>query len=338
MRGSGDEKVSKRHFIFFLLLASWLLDAGPVGAVSLQLIQSIPLPGVVGRIDHLAIDLKYQRLFIAALGNNSLEIVDLKSGKWIRRIPGLHEPQGVFFVPEFNRIFISNGQGGTLDVFDGTTLKVIQSVSIGPDADNIRYDHKQNLVYVGYGNGGLGSIDPKDGKIVGNIPLEAHPEAFELESSGVRIFVNVPRAKEVAVVDGSQGRTIAKWQIPSELENFPMSLDESHHRLFIGTRRPPKLVVIDTDSGKRVASLECVGDVDDIFYDGRQSRIYASGGEGFLQTFDQTDADHYASSLKIATASGARTSLFVPELNRLFVAVPHRGGQEAMVNVYAPQP
>ena len=308
-------------------------EAGP-----LRLIQTIPLRNVEGRIDHMAVDVKGERLFIAALGNNTVEIVDLRAGKHMETITGLHEPQGVGFVPDFNKIFVANAQSGACEVFDGSSFKRIKSIKLSDDADNIRYDPAARRVYVGYGSGGLGIIDAATSDQLGAIKLDGHPESFQLEKFGPRIFVNIPTSQKIAVLDREKRATIASWPTANATANFPMALDETHHRLFVGFRKPAKLIVFDTESGKVVTNLDSPGDADDIFYDATRRRIYISGGDGFIGIIQQQDADHYKTLTKIPTASGARTSLFVPELSRLLLAVPHRGGQTAEVRTYAATP
>jgi DNA-binding beta-propeller fold protein YncE len=314
------------------------LDVQAEESPPLRMVQTIPLPNVEGRIDHLAVDLKGQRLFIAALGNNTVEVLDLYAGKRIRSITGFREPQGVAFIPEFNKLFVANGKSGACDAFDGSSFKPIKSIKFSEDADNIRYDTASRRIYVGYGSGALGIIDAENGDQLGAIKLDGHPESFQLEKSGPRIFVNIPTAQKIAVVDREKRAVTAAWPTPAAKENFPMALDEEHHRLFVGARKPAKLMVFDTESGKVVTELPSPGDADDIFYDAARRRIYISGGEGFIGIIQQQDADHYKTLTKIPTVAGARTSLFVPELNRLYLAVPHRGRQRAEVRVYEAQP
>ena len=324
-----------------VLLAALVIravDAQAQESLALRMVQTIPLPKVEGRIDHMAVDVKGQRLFIAALGNNSVEILDLNAGKNLKSISGLHEPQGIGFISEFNKIFIANGKTGACDIFDGSSFERIKSVKFPDDADNIRYDTSRQRVYVGYSNGALGIIDAKNGNHVGDIRLDAHPESFQLEKSGPRIFVNLPDAKKIGVFNREKRTVITTWETAGAMANFPMALDETHHRLFVGFRKPAKLTVFDTESGKSLANLDTVGDADDIFYDGSRQRIYIAGGDGFLSIFQQLDPDHYEPVTKISTAAGARTALFVPELSRLYLAVPHRGSQRAEVRVYSTQP
>jgi DNA-binding beta-propeller fold protein YncE len=325
-------------FLIFLMGMAMTRNLEAEEAGPLRLIQAIPLHNVEGRIDHMAVDLKGQRLFVAALGNNTVEVLDLRADKHIHSITGLHEPQGVGFIPEFNRIFVANAKSGACDVFDGSSFKLIKTIKFSDDADNIRYDATARRVYVGYGSGGLGIIDAANSDQIGDIKLDGHPESFQLEKSGPRIFANIPTSQKIVVLDREKRATITSWPTAGATANFPMALDETHHRLFVGFRKPPRLVVFDTESGKAVAHLDSPGDADDIFYDNSRRRIYVSGGDGSIGIFQQNDADHYKTMTKIPTASGARTSLFVPELSRFYLAVPHRGAQTAEVRVYEAAP
>ena len=307
------------------------------GSSALSQVQSIQLPGVEGRIDHMAADLENGRLFVAALGNNTLEVIDLKAGKRIDEIKDLQEPQDVAYVPEANRLIVSNGGAGTLDIYDGQSLRLINKVELKEDPDNIRYDPTTRRAYVGYGKGdgsALGVINAQKNTKAVDIELSGHPESFQLESKGKRIFVNVPTAGHVAVVDREKGAVVDTWPIREAKDNFPMALDETDHRLFVGTRSPAKLLVLDTDTGKTVSSLDSSGDADDIFYDAEAKRIYVSGGEGAVSVFEQTDPDDYKLIGKVDTAEGARTSLFVAQSGTLYVAVPHRGNQQAEVRAF----
>ena len=304
----------------------------------MKLIQTIPLQDVEGRIDHLSVDIKGQRLFVAALGNNTVEVLDLNAGKVIHSISDLSEPQSALFIPALNKIYVTNGGNGLCEIFDGSSFAELGSVELSGDADNIRYESNSASIVVGYGDGGLSFIDGESGKAVSNIQLDGHPESFQLESTGSRLFVNIPSANEIAVVDRRQEKVTSTWFMTSALANFPMALDESQHRLFVGFRSPAKLGVFDTETGKSIASYESVGDVDDIFYDATHRMIFVIGGEGYIDIFSQQDADTYGLMTRIPTASGARTGLWVPELNRLYAAVPQRGTQEAEIQVYELRP
>ena len=309
------------------------------GTAALEQVQVIALPNVTGRIDHMALDPEGSRLFVAALGNNTLEAIDLKAGKVTDEIKGLKEPQGVVYVPEDNKLLVTNGDGDTLDIYDGQSLKLLTQVVLGEDPDNVRYDATTGYAYVGYGAGtgsALGVVDVQNGTKVADIKLSGHPESFQLEESGQRIFVNVPTAGHIAVVDRDKGSVMETWPLSNVTENFPMALDEGNHRLFVGTRSPAKLLVFDTETGTQITSLDSSGDADDIFYDTQNKRIYVSGGEGAISVFEQTDPDTYSLLDKVDTAEGARTSLFVSDSGTLYVAVPHRGSQQAEVRAFQP--
>lgn len=316
-------------------VAVLLLSLGAAGQQSsgLSLKARIDLPNVNGRIDHLSADLKNQRLFMSALGNHTVEVLDIRGAKRLHSIPDLAEPQGAFYDAGTNRLFVACAGDGTTRIFGGATFQVLATVKFSGDADNIRYDARTHRVIVGYGDGALAFLD-SDGRKTGEIPLDAHPESFQLEKSGTRLFVNVPDRKELEVADLVKNTVIAKWPITSALKNYPMALDEAHHRLFLGCRAPARMLVLDTQTGKQVASAEIVGDTDDLFYDPGKSRLYVIGGAGFVDVFDQKDPDHYNRIGHIATAAGARTGLFVPEWGQLFVAVPHRSEQLSKLLVY----
>src|SRR5438874_9247738 len=214
---------------------------------ALKLKQTIPLPGVEGRIDHFASDPSGQRLFVCALGNNTVEVLDLQKGERIHTITGLGAPQGVGYVPEVNRLFVANDKGGICKVYDGKSFQQISELNFKDDADNVRYDQTKKKIYVGFGSGGIAIVNAADGKQIGSIKLSAHPEAFELEKNGKRIFVNVPNSSHVAIIDREKGEVVATWKTDLAFGNFPMALDEANHRLFVGCRLPSKLVVLKTE-------------------------------------------------------------------------------------------
>jgi YVTN family beta-propeller protein len=302
-------------------------------AEPLRLVESIQLARVEGRIDHMAVDLDGQRLFVAALGNNTVEVVDLAGHKVVHSLGGLREPQGVAFLKDQAMIAVTNGGDGTCRLFDDKFFRPIYTVDFQSDADNARYDPADGWLYIGFGNEAIGVIDAKGRKRLADIKLSAHPESFQLETKGKRIFVNVPKSRQIAVIDRQRGVIVATWPVDVAGANFPMALDEDNHRLFVGCRNPAEVLVYDTELGKISAHFSCVGDADDLFYDGQTKRLYVAGGEGFI-TVQQQHADGFAPLAKIPTAAGARTALFVPELSRLYLAVPHRGAQAAELRVY----
>ena len=317
-----------------IVAAGSCLAVAESGEARIKLKQTIPLPGVEGRIDHFAFDADGERLFVCALGNNSVQVLDLGKGERIHSINGLASPQGIAYIPKLDRLFIANDKGGVCKIYDAKSFQPVGELNLQDDADNVRYDEVAKKIYVGFGSGGIGIIDATQGKMIGSISLSAHPEAFELEKNGKRIFVNVPNARHVAVIDRDQGKVVATWKTDLAFANFPMALDEANHRLFVGCRLPSKLVVLNADSGEVVAKIDISGDPDELFYDRKRRRIYAICGAGKIDIIEQADANNYKAATKIDTASGARTGLFVPERDELFVAVPHRGSQQAEIRCY----
>ena len=319
-----------------LLCAIAICAAGqlPLTQEPLTQVGSIDLPRVDGRIDHLAFDAANQRLFVAALGNNTVEVLDLKSGTHLKSLPGFREPQGIAVVPDARLVAVANGQGDGVQLLNADDYRPAQMLKLGDDSDNVRYDASAKRLYVGFGSGALAAINPADARVLGQAKLAGHPESFQLERSGSRAFVNVPDAGHIAVIDRRAMKVVATWPVVGAKANFPMALDEANHRLFVGCRRPAKVLVYDTASGKEVGSFDIVGDTDDLFYDASRRRLYVSGGEGFIDVFQSQDGNRFTRLAHVATAAGARTSFFVADLNRLYLAVPHRGSQKAEVRVF----
>jgi DNA-binding beta-propeller fold protein YncE len=300
----------------------------------LESIGSIPMQGVGGRIDHLGVDVKNGRLFIAALGNDTVEVIDLKTNSRIRSLQGFGEPQGIRYVEKFDRIYVANGSANRVDVLDGTTYARIRSIDRMEDADNVRYDAAGQKIYVGYGSGALKILDAATGDPSGEVALSGHPESFQLEQKGPRIFVNVPSARQIAVVDRDKRSVVATWEVPGARANYPMALDETGRRLFVGARFPAVLLVYDIDSGKVVAKQPIGGDTDDLFYDAARKRIYVICGEGMIDVVQQQDANHYVLQDTLQTTSGARTGLLVPETDRLYVAARAAGASPAHLRYF----
>jgi DNA-binding beta-propeller fold protein YncE len=300
----------------------------------LTLVRTIDLPRVDGRIDHLAFDTAAERLYVAALGNNTVEVVDTKAATHVKSLPGFHEPQGIAVVADAKSVAVANGQGEGLQLVSAEDYRPGAMIRLGDDSDNVRYDASAGRVYVGFGSGALAAIDPMGAKLLGQVKLAGHPESFQLERSGSRVFVNVPSADQIAVIDRSSMKVVATWPLTTARSNFPMALDEANHRIFIGCRRPAKTLVFDTTSGKEIASFDIVGDTDDLFYDAARKRLYISGGEGYLDVVEDQGGGRFSRIAHRPTASGARTSLFVADQSRMYLAVPHRGSQKAEIRVF----
>jgi YVTN family beta-propeller protein len=329
------------HRTVVVMLAGVLTLANTAGgafaqsndAVPLQLETKIPLGDVRGRIDHMAVDLKRQRLFVAELGNDTVGIVDLANRKVIGRIPGLKEPQGVGYEPSTDMLYVANAGDGSVQLFEGSDYKPAGRIELGSDADNIRIDAASNRVFIGYASGALAVIDPATRSKVGDILLKAHPEAFQIGPDTSQIFVNVPDNHSIAVVDRASQKQIGDWPLAGRGANFPMALDHVRRQVLVIFRAPAALGVFSMTDGKRIATAETCGDADDLFIDAKRALVYVSCGAGFLDVLEVKEAT-YRRIARIPTVSGARTSLFVPELDRLLVAVRTSTAEPAAIWVF----
>ncbi len=300
---------------------------------SLNLVRQIELPNVKGRLDHMAVDLKRQELFVAAYGNNSLEIIDLRRGKLIRSIKGLDGPQGVEYIPWKGLIAVSNGRDGTLRFFKADTLKLVKTIHFRRDADDLRLGPSEKRLYVAYGEGAIGIVGLADMRRIGDIPIGAHPESFQIDSASEKMYVNVPDRREIAVIDMRNRKIISKWPFTPARDNFPMALDEKTNRLFIGAWVPAILATYDAHSGTLLSRTRISRDADDMYLDQKSRLIYCSCGAGFLEVISPWKNGYRVIS-KIQTALGARTSLLIPRQHRIYVAAPERNGREARILEY----
>jgi hypothetical protein len=304
---------------------------------TLQLEEQIPVPNVAGRLDHFTADAKRKRLIVSALGNNTVEIIDVFAGRVMHSITGVAEPQGPLYVPEFDKLFVADAGDGKLNIFDGGTYALRKSIDLGTDPDNVRYDAASKKVLVGFGedDGGIAVIDPATEQRVGDIyKTGGHPESFQVEASGGHIFANVPdQGNVVESIDRKTG-TITKWPLKGLRGNYAMALNEDDHRLFTVTRKPPMLVVLDTQTGKEVARMRAAGECDDVYFDANRKRIYVIGGEGFISVIEQKDPHHYELLENVPSAIGVRTGYFFSKRDRFYVGVPAKGSEPAQIWTY----
>jgi DNA-binding beta-propeller fold protein YncE len=315
-----------------------MMSRADAESAPLVLEKTILLPDVGGRIDHMTIDRKRQRLIVAALGNDTVEIIDLAAGKPLQSIRGLAEPQGVAFVDRTDVVFTANARDGSVRAFSGTDFSALYRIDLRRDADNIHIDPRNGSVVVGYGSGSLAIIDPAKQTVIGTVILQGHPEGFQIDPATGRAFVNVPDAGQIAVVDLDARRQTGTWKIPEASGNFPMALDSPRGVLAAVFRSPSLLVLLNTKTGTVIARLSACGDADDVFFDPKRERIYVSCGSGEIAVF-QLDGGNYRRLPRVATESGARTSLYVPELDRLLLAV-RAGllGSGASIQIFRPTP
>jgi len=304
------------------------------GQQLLKLEKEIALPNVIGRIDHIDVDIKRQVAYIAALGNNTLEAIDLKNGKVTGSIKELDEPQGVAYIEKHQELLVANGGTGECGFYNAISLKKTGSIKLADDADDVRYDAESDRIYVGYGGGGIAIIDAANHKQVGDIQLPAHPESFQLDTKANKLWVNLPGSGMIGVADLKQFKVIAKWSKLLPRANFPMAYDEAQHRIIVGYRLPAKLIVYDSETGKEIFSGPMVGDVDDLYWNKATKEVYISGGDGWVNVFKQTGDTTYKQIANIKTRNGARTSLLVPELGLFLIAAKESGDQKAALLVY----
>ncbi len=307
---------------------------GAAADVYLSVESRIPLPNVAGRIDHLAYDTAGKRLFIAELGNNSIDVVDVAAGRAVHRIEGQHEPQGIAYSPTLDRIYVANGADGTVQAFNGMDYSAAGSFRVGNDADNVRLDDFARRLYVGYGDGAIAVLDANTLQRTGEIGLKSHPESFQFAPADARLFVNVPGAREIAVASRADLRQTDSWPVGESSANFPMAVDAKNGRVLVVFRRPAGIAAYQLKGGKLLASSPACADADDVFVDDHLQRTYVVCGDGFVDVLDAG----LARVARVRTAAGARTGLYSPQANRLFVAARAEGETTAQLWVLTPVP
>jgi hypothetical protein len=333
--------------VFFSLECAALASPQERVKQPLRLVQTISIPNVKGRLDHMEVDVKGKRLFVAGLENGTFEVVDLRARKWTRSIPGFKKPQGALYVPELNKLFLASGDDGMVRVFRGDTLQLLDSIKLEPGPNRIVYEPNSKVVYVGYGGkdagkdyGEVGIIDAKTDKHVGDIKVTAHPSELLLNKSGTTLFVFISIANQLQVIDTIKRQPLSTWRVSSQRPG-DAAFDESTSRLFIGTRTPPEMIVMDAKSGKEVAHLPTAEGMDGVYFDGAHKRVYVSGGRdmpaGSIHIYQQKVADQYEAIGKVPTRAGAGTSFWSPKLNRYYVAAPANDKEDAAILVYKPQ-
>jgi DNA-binding beta-propeller fold protein YncE len=331
----------------FLITYSGVALSQEGGKQPLRLVQTIPLPNVKGRLDHMDVDVKGKRLFVAGLENGTFEVVDLQAGKWVRSIPGFKKPQGALFVPDLNKLFLASGDDGMLRVFRGDTLELLDSIHLEPGPNRVVYEPKSKLVYVGYGGkdagknfGEIGIIDARQDKHVGDITVVAHPSELLLDKSGTTLFAFSSIANRLQVIDTGKRQVVSTWAVTSDHPG-DAAFEQATSRLFIGTHTPAEMIVMDSKSGREVAHLPTPEGMDGVYFDVGRKRVYVSGGRdlpvGFAYVYQQRDADHYETIGKIPTREGSGTSFWSPELGRYYVAAPMTSKDQAAILVYAPE-
>lgn len=329
-----------------LAIALLCLLAGAATAHSqsegpLRLARTYPLPGVTGRFDHFAFDAQGQRLFIAATGNHSVEILNVKTGKVTESLTGLGKPHGLAWVAESGRLFVSDGSLAVLKVYGGLPFAEVASLKLSEDADDMVYDPGTRLLYVGHGTGEAAAtgqvavVDTTTLKVIANLPAAAHPEALEIDNAAKRIYVNIADAGEILTVDSATHSITSRWKLTRAKDNVPVALDAEDGLLFVGCRAPAKLVAIDARSGREVADLPAASGSDDLFYDGASRRAYLIAGSGIVNVYQVSRSRALSSMGEIKTAPGAKTGLLVSDRQTLYVGVPGANGQDSEIRAYS---
>ncbi len=313
----------------------------------LKLVATTPLPGFSGDFDHFGLDLKGRRLFLAAEDHKTVEVFDLE-GKWLTSITGFGQPHAIHYLPEVNRLLVTDGDGfGMVELVSGENYKILSRIKLPDGVDGAVFNPVNHDYYVESGGAATGGkthkiniIGTKDFKLAGDITLPGnHSEAMAITRDGKKMYVNLSGPKEVGVVDLSTGRLVARWPITGAETPNGMALDEMSHRLFVATRNPPRFFAFDTDNGKIVATLPISGFNDDVWFDFTRKRIYLSGSET-TTVLAQTGANRYVHVADVPTGYRAKTSLYVPQLSRFYVAVSGKGKPDAQLalKVYDVEP
>jgi DNA-binding beta-propeller fold protein YncE len=301
----------------------------------LRLEVKIPLGEVSGRIDHMAVDLQRKRLFVAELENNSLGIVDLAGRRLIRTIDGFKGPQGVGYVPANDTLYVANGGDGSLRMFQGQDYAGAGQIDLGDDADNIRVDAAANRVFVSHRGNMVAGIDSVARRKVSGVTLNGNVESFQLDPASKRMFVNLSDQPAIAVVDRDNAQLTATWKLTGAGDNYAMTLDPDAKRVLVAFRKPGKLGAISMTDGSVAALVDACADADDMFLDRKRQRVYITCGEGVIDVLD-TRGNDYRRLARIPTASGARTSLLVPDLDLFAVAARAASGEPAALWIFRP--
>jgi YVTN family beta-propeller protein len=307
----------------------------PNSVNALELETKIALGNIHGRIDHLAFDPGRQRLYVAELGNDSVGVVDLKTSQIIRTLPGFRSPQGIAYVRSTDTVYVASAGDGSVRLFQGENLTAIGQIALGNDADNVRVDEAAHRVFVGYGDGAIAVIDTANQHKIADVPLHAHPESFQLEHTGARIFVNVPDAHEITSVDRLTNKPVSTWPTRHLRANFAMAMDEPHQRIVIVFRHAAKVAAFRAQDGRLLFTANTCEDADDVFIDDQRNRVYVSCGEGVIDVL-AAQGGSYISIDRVPTAPGARTSLFIPSIDRFALAVRATGATPAAIWVFRP--
>ncbi len=314
--------------LFFAMMMWAFATVGTLPAAELELLQTIPLKGKAGNLDHMDLDTKRDRLLVANKPNNTLDVVDLKAGVLLKQIPNQTGIQGVAYAADIDRIYVGLGTNGLCNIFDAETYKTVKTIKFVDDADNVHYFAKTQMAYVGHAEKSLGAISAKTNTLKADIKLPGTVEGFVLETKRPRLYASTPEPSQVVVVDVEKNVVATVYPIKMSGGAHPIAMDESTHRLYVACRKEPMVVVMDSETGKEITSVAIPEDADDLYYDAGRKRLYVSCASGFVAVIKVVDADHLEMIEKVATAKGARTCLQIAEKGILYLAVPKQEGKD----------
>lgn len=288
------------------------------------------LPAYSGDFDHFAADVKGNRLFLAGEDQGTLEVFSLQTGAHLTTVKGFEQPHGILYLPDVNRLIVTDSGTGMTKVVDATSYRIIGSIPLTVGADSMYYDSSSKHLYVVTGGKNadpkmpktiVTEVDPRTGSRIGDMSFDTDfTESMVAEQKGHRLFINLTGKSTMAVIDKTSRRVIDTWPIKGAEMNAAMAYDEAHQRLFVGTRKPFRLLVVDANNGTTLASFDAPGRTNQVIFDKANQRIYMAGDD-YLGVIQQKDGRHYEELAHVPTAKGAKTAILVPELNRLYVAV-----------------
>jgi len=331
----------RRRALLLFCLSGLAALAGAESSTTLTLVRSISLPSVVGRFDHFAFDASEGRLFVAATGNHSVEIVNVKTGQRVETIAGLGKPHGLVWVADEGKLFVADGSLAALKVFTGSPLKEVASLALSDDADDMIYDAETKLLYVGHGGGKattpgrIAVVNTSDNSLVENLPVSAHPEALEIDPKGKRVFANIADSSEIVVIDTETHSIKTTWKLSRAKDNVPSAYDADDQALLVGCRTPARSVSVDAATGTEVSDLPSAAGADDLFYEAQRHRAYLISGSGAVDVYEVAPDKSLKAVDSIKTRQGAKTGLLVPSLRALFVAVPATSAEPAEIRMYS---
>lgn len=320
-----------------LSLNAPMLSAQAAPGMVLQ--RTITLPAVKGKFDHFALDAAGKRLFAAAAGNKSVEVIDLTSGAVVDSLEGFGKPHGLAWIASTGTLFVSDGAKAELAIYTGSPLKRVKTIPLSEDADDMVYDQATGLLYVGHGGTNAANparvavIDVHTQSLVANLPVATHPEALEVDAKNDRIFVNIADAGQVTVIDGKTHTIATTWTLKSAKDNTPLAYDEADDLLLVGCRAPATILAVDGKTGREVSAVASSAGADDLFFEPSTRRGYLITGTGTIDEVELSPVGKLKSIAVTRTVAGAKTGLLDSRRGLLYIGIPGTS-ETASIRVY----